>query len=225
MSEQLILDLPVKTAFGRDNFFVSGANAQAVAMLQNWRDWPLGKLVLTGPPGAGKTHLTRIWASESGADAIAAVRLAGADIPALARTGAAIEDVPAASADGQTALFHLHNLCAEAGTPLLLTGRGPAAGWAIELPDLQSRIAAAMEVQLGPPDDTLLQALLIKHFSDRQVQVSPRVLRQLLTRMDRSFAFAERLVDKLDTVALAQGAAISPRLAGQVLAELAQETE
>jgi len=54
-ARQLAFDLPARTALGREDFFVSPANAQAVAMIDGWRDWPARKLVLCGPRGAGKT--------------------------------------------------------------------------------------------------------------------------------------------------------------------------
>jgi hypothetical protein len=49
MAEQLVFDLPVRPAMGRDDFFVSGSNAGALAQVDGWRDWPFGKLVLVGP--------------------------------------------------------------------------------------------------------------------------------------------------------------------------------
>jgi hypothetical protein len=67
MAEQLVFDLPVRPAMGRDDFFVTGSNAAALAQVDGWRDWPFGKLVLVGPEGAGKTHLAHVWAAGSGA--------------------------------------------------------------------------------------------------------------------------------------------------------------
>jgi hypothetical protein len=69
MAEQLVFDLPVRPAMGRDDFFVTGSNAGALAQVDGWRDWPFGKLVLVGPEGAGKTHLAHVWAAaKRGAD-------------------------------------------------------------------------------------------------------------------------------------------------------------
>jgi hypothetical protein len=66
MAEQLVFDLPVRPAMGRDDFFVTGSNAAALAQVDGWRDWPFGKLVLVGPEGAGKTHLAHVWAAGAG---------------------------------------------------------------------------------------------------------------------------------------------------------------
>lgn len=223
MAEQLVLDLPVRHAFGRADFFVSEPNAQAVAAVEDWPNWPLGKLVLSGPAGAGKSHLARIWADLAGAPVIAAQALATADLAGMAETGAAVEDVPLADAAGQEALFHLHNLCAAGGCPLLLSGRGASARWGLSLPDLSSRIAAAMEVRMGAPDDALLQAVVIKQLADRQLAMKPGVLRYVLPRMERSFDFAGRLVERLDALALARRTPVGRKLAAEVLADLSGE--
>ena len=41
MARQLVLDLPFRAAMGRSDFFVSDANAAAVAGVEAWRDWPM----------------------------------------------------------------------------------------------------------------------------------------------------------------------------------------
>jgi len=70
MSEQLSFRLPIKVARERDAFFVSEANQQAVAQLENTAIWPQGKLILLGPKACGKTHLLEIWATEQNAQKI-----------------------------------------------------------------------------------------------------------------------------------------------------------
>jgi len=39
-ASQLILDLPVRPALGREDFFVAESNATAVAWIDRWPDWP-----------------------------------------------------------------------------------------------------------------------------------------------------------------------------------------
>jgi hypothetical protein len=46
MFEQLSFKLPIKVARERDAFFVSVANANAVATLEEPATWPLGKMIL-----------------------------------------------------------------------------------------------------------------------------------------------------------------------------------
>ena len=51
---QLPLNLPVRPALGRDDFYVSDANKDALARIEA-RDWPGGRLALFVPEGAVKT--------------------------------------------------------------------------------------------------------------------------------------------------------------------------
>lgn len=220
MADQLSFDLPARTALGRADFFVSPANALAVAMMSA-DVWPGGKLVLSGPAGAGKTHLAHVWAAESGARIIRASNLTDGAVPELAQRPVAVEDVPVTSGDpaAQKALFHLHNLVLSQGHKLLLTGRSAPRAWALDLPDLQSRVEGAAHVALEPPDDALLGAVLAKLFEDRQLSPPTEVITYLVRHIDRSFAAAARVVDRLDRLGLAERREISRALAVRVLGE------
>lgn len=219
MAEQLSFDLPRRTARAREDFFVSPSNALAVALIDAPAAWPGGKLVLTGPEGSGKTHLAHVWATAAGAPVVRAGDLTEAAVPALARGPVAVEDVPGIASDAaaQSALFHLHNLVLAEGHRLLMTGRGTPRHWGLSLPDLQSRIEGAQHAALEPPDDTLLAAVLVKLFADRQLAPKPDLIPYLLKRMDRSFVAAAAIVDRLDRAALSQSRALSVKFAGQVL--------
>ena len=219
MSQQLSFDLPSKPTLGRDDFVVAPSNAMAVAMVENTPQGPGGKLILSGPAGSGKTHLTHVWSTATGATVIPARDLPGADIPQLASGPVAIEDVPdiAGAATAQDALFHLHNLVLANGHRLLLTGRGTPRHWGLSLPDLQSRMEGTQAVALEPPDDALLSAVLTKLFADRQIAPKPDVIPYLLKRMERSFEAAQALVDQLDRAALDHQRSLTRRFVAECL--------
>lgn len=145
LPRQLSFDLPVRPALGREDFYLAPSNAMAIALIDQTMDLPGRKLVISGLAGAGKTHLAHVWAAEYDARLILARDLDEATLPDLARTAVAVEDVPeiAGNAACERALFHLHNMLAQAGLPLLMTGRAAPSFWDIALPDLKSRIAAA----------------------------------------------------------------------------------
>ncbi|PIB25910.1 hypothetical protein BFP76_13015 [Amylibacter kogurei] len=218
MAEQLILDLPVRQALGREDFFVSPSNQAAVNALDAWQNWTQNKLILLGPKGAGKSHLAQIWAQNAGAIIVPADELIDADIPSLATQNVCIEDVAdLAQTDGEEALFHLHNVMLDTGNKLLFTGRDTPRDWQLLLPDLNSRIAALSRVELDAPDDMLLMAVMIKQFEDRQIAIDPGVVNYLMPRMERSFDFVAKLVATLDETALAARKPISRKLARIVL--------
>lgn len=215
MNRQLAFDLPPADGFARSDFFVSDANALALAVVDGWQDWPAGKLLLLGPEGSGKSHLGQIWAQDTGAAVVQAEGLADEDLPALAKAGAVlVEDAHSVAGDAQSeaALFHLHNMLAASGR-LLMTAPTPARDWGLALPDLLSRVQAAQIARLGAPDDALLSAVLVKLFADRQVNVPPALIGWMVPRMERSIAAARTLVAGLDAHALALGRPITRALA------------
>ena len=221
MAEQLSFDLPAIPALGREDFFVAPSNAMAVAMIDAGTGWPSGKLVLTGPAGAGKTHLVHAWASQTGARIVPAKGLSEEQVPDLAAGPVAVEDVPEIADDlpAQKTLFHLHNLALANGQALMMTGRLAPNLWDLSLPDLQSRVQAAAHVALEAPDDSLLAVVLAKLFSDRQILPRPDVIPYLVSRMDRSFAAAAEIVEQLDRMALAESRTLSRALAIRLLSQ------
>lgn len=218
MIRQLAFDLPGTEAMTRADFFVAPSNLLALQAVEGWRDWPGAKLLLTGPEGAGKTHLTHVWAELSGAVILQARDLPGTDIASLAGRAVAVEDAHRIG-DAEAALFHLHNVVT-AGGALLLSAASPPRDWGLRLADLQSRLQAAAVARLEAPDDGLLSAVLIKLFADRQVTVPPNLIPFLVSRMPRSIGAARALVAELDGLALALGRPVTRALAGEVLDRL-----
>ncbi len=219
--EQLALDLPVRAATGRQAFLVAPANEEALARIDGWRDWPEGKLALAGPPGAGKSHLAAVWASETGATVLIAPALP--DAGAVEPRAVVVEKADRVAGDSRAEerLFHLHNRVLAEGGRLLLVAREAPARWSTALPDLASRLAATQVARIGPPDDALLAAVLVKLFEDRQIAAPPALVTWLVPRMERSFAAAERLVAALDARALATGRRVGQKLAREVLEDAA----
>lgn len=219
MAEQLGLDLPCVPALGRDDFMVAPSNTLALALIEDWQNWPGSRLALTGPSGSGKTHLAHVWACMSGASIVDAADLAEMDISKLAQGHVAVEDVPqiADNSAAETALFHLHNLVLAEGHALLLTGTAAVSRWGLALPDLTSRLAAANTADLQPPDDALLAAVLAKHFADRQIMPRGDVIPFLLRRMNRSFDAARAIVAHIDTISLARKKPVTRALASAAL--------
>ena len=224
MAEQVPL-LPSRPALGRDDFIVADANRLALAMVDDWRNWPGGKLVLTGPSGSGKTHLAHVWAAQSGARIVPAASLDDEALPMLASGPVCVEDADtiAGTRAAEVRLFHLHNMCQTGRQPLMVTGTGALPGWGLVLPDLVSRLQAAQAARLDDPDDALLAAVLEKMFRDRLTIPAPTVIPYLVTHMPRSFDFARRLVDVLDRAALGTTGGVTRTRAAEVLARLAHD--
>ncbi|MDR9427051.1 MAG: DnaA/Hda family protein [Salibaculum sp.] len=215
MAEQLTFDWPRHIAMGAETFFVSEANAEAYALVTAPAGWPDAKLAVTGPPGAGKTHLARLFADQSGAAVLNAAKI---DPAAPLPDGAlVIEDGETLPQAAQEWLFHAHNHLRARALPLLLTGQTPPNRWPITLPDLASRLSATTCVTIADPDDRLLDAVLMKQFQDRQIAPTPEALALLRKHIDRTFEGAIEAVAALDQAAMEDGHAVNRALVLRVL--------
>ncbi len=224
---QLVLEFEHRPALGGDDFLVATCNREAVGWLDRWPDWPGPALVVYGPGGCGKSHLGQVFLQSSGGINITAERLTTNTPPALMAEASAclIEDADllfqeANKGQYEQALFHLYNWGREEGRHLLLTATAPPARWAIDLADLGSRLRAAMVVEIGQPDDTLMTAVLVKQFADRQLIIDGDVVAFIQARMERSFAFIRALVEATDRLAMAEHRRITVPLMRRILDQL-----
>ncbi len=213
---QLPLDLGHRSSFSGEDFLVAPCNQAAVAWLDRWPDWPAPGLAVHGPAGCGKTHLAHVFQARAGARMLGPADLSRAAAPRL------LDGARAAILDGappldEPALLHLYNHLAEAGGHLLIVAREAPARWRLSLRDLASRLSALPAVGIDPPDDRLMEALLIKLFADRQLAVAPEVVTYLTQRVERSFETLRRLVGEIDRESLARRRAVTLPLAREIV--------
>lgn len=210
---QLVLDLDHSVSFAREDFLSGPSNVAALTLIERWPDWPDRIVALTGPEGAGKSHLAAIWADEAGARVLSAKFLSIADVPGTLATGAlVVEDLEAEDLDEQ-ALFHLINLAREEDAYVLLTSRSAVASLPVTIRDLASRLRALPAVTVKSPDDALLRSLLVKLAADRQLVLDELVVNYLVNRIDRSFAAARTAIQTLDDEAMRRHRPVTRALA------------
>lgn len=226
MARQIPLDLGHRIALGREDFLVAPCNHDAVGWIDRWPEWPGPAFVLHGPAASGKTHLAAVWKNNAKAQWIDAARLVDADANDLAALAdhLVVDHLDPWIGDraAETTLFHLYNLMKERGTLLLVTMRAAPGQIDFVLADLSSRLRAAPAVAILPPDDTVLAALLVKLFADRQLAIGADVIAYMLPRMDRSYAAARDLVARADHLALSKKKPVTVPLLRQVLSAQAE---
>lgn len=172
---QIVLPLaPVST--GPARIVIGPANAHVAEALGHPDSWPFRTAVLTGPPRSGKSLFAR-WFAESG--------------------GEVIDD---AQGLDEAELFHRWNRAQEQGTPLLIVGGEPP--WDIALPDLKSRLGAALQLEIGLPDDAMSAELLSLHAERLGLPLGAEAADYLVPRAGRSYADLEKLVAAIDRLSL-----------------------
>ncbi len=216
---QLPLPLGATPRYGREDFLVGKPNEAAFAYIERWPRWLAPAAILAGPEGSGKTHLAAIFAQVSGARTLRADHLRQDGVPELAKCPALVlEDCDRFPPD-EVALFHLLNLARETGHFVVMTARVPPDRWGIRTPDLLSRLRLAPLLQLAEPDDALLGALFVKHFSDRQLAVDASVVTYAMARIERSYAGVQALVAALDRESLVRKKPITRVLVADILGD------
>jgi chromosomal replication initiation ATPase DnaA len=213
---QLVLSLPHAESFAREDFIAGPSNASALALIDHWPDWPDRTVALIGPEGSGKSHLAAIWAEKTGARVLSGRAIDDVDPVGAFSTGALVIEDLAPSRGDEVALFHMLNLAREERAHLLITARTVPSSWTLSLRDLTSRLRALPVVTVASPDDALLQALMMKLASDRQIDMDPTLLHYLVHRIERSFTAAKSAIAQLDREALRQKRPISRALAAEL---------
>jgi chromosomal replication initiation ATPase DnaA len=223
--QQLGLELPLEPQFSREDFLISDSNADALRLIEAWPHWPDSVLLLIGERGSGKSHLAAIWAAHTGAEIFSGATLAHADVTALTEKPALVIDAIDELGAAEAPLFHLLNLARQGRRSLLLTAQRRPDLWGLKTPDLLSRLRLAPVVELGAPDDALLQSVLHKLFRDRQLLVDPAVIDFIALHIDRSLEVARAFVELIDRVALARGSAVTRSLARELLIDATDESD
>ena len=122
-----------------------------------------------------------------------------------------------ANAEVQEGLLHLYNWTKEQGGYLLITASERPKNWNISLDDLSSRMLASETVEIKAPDDYLLEAVIIKQFSDRQITLPADVISYLIPRAERSFDAIRKLVQNIDKLSRIEKKKITIPIARRVL--------
>lgn len=218
---QLTLDLAHRSALDREDFLVSQSNAAAVELIDAAQTWPHGGLMLTGPQGSGKSHLANVFRLARGADLIESATIGEEAVGRLEACRAiVVEDLDRGIGD-ERVLFHLLNMARQGRGLVLITSRIAPGQIMMDLPDLRSRARALPVAQIEAPDDSLLQAVLVKLFADRQLTVEPAVVSFLALRMERSMQTANAVVSEIDRLALAMRRKVTKQLAQSALDRIA----
>lgn len=232
-TRQLPLEFFYRPYMGRDDFMMAECNFEAFRLVDSWPHWTYFSACIYGPEGCGKTHLANIFAEKvsveehypykipqiKAADLTLDMPRALLDIyPCLV-----VEDLT--SEINQEALFHLYNIFRDEGGSVLFTSAEAPARLNFSLPDLRSRMNIVPSVEIAEPDDGLLSALLVKLFMDRQINISPEILNYILANMQRSFAYARKLVSEIDTISLAQKRAATIPLVKEAITSLADNAQ
>lgn len=208
--------------------YISGPNAAVVNALRQVTDEAGSHIFLFGPPGSGKTHLLNALCYEvrerhGRAFYLALKRLpkdAIASLQGLEEMDlVCVDDLHVIAGDEawEEALFHCFNRIREANGRLVISSRDRLSALKLGLPDLGSRLAWGLRLQLLPLEDQDKLAVIKLHSDALGISLPDEVQRYLLKRHDRSMAALIKTVESLHRAALTSKRRITVPLAREVL--------
>lgn len=207
-----------------DDLVISNSNLMAYKLINSWPNWNSSVAAIIGATGAGKSHFANVWQKMSSAIIFKPNELKEANLAIIENNSVLIENLEENSFIEED-LFHLFNSINQArihnqNQNILITCSNSPKNWKINLLDLASRLKTIIETYIEQPDDMLLEAILLKLFSDKQIIIDANVLSYIISNMERSFNFAIKLVELCDKYALEKHSKISKQIANIALNEL-----
>lgn len=226
-SPQIPLPLEPRRIGGLDDF-VTGPNATvrgAVSEVAGEKD---RSLFLSGPAGSGKTHLLNaacLAAREAGRTAfyLGLRGLGERDRSALdgleSMNLVCIDDLHlvAGEAAWEEALFHFINRLRQQRGSLLVASQDRLRRLPLTLPDLASRLAWGLRLELQPLEDDDKREVLERHARSLGIELPEAVSAYLLSRGSRDMATLVGLVTRLQQAAFREKRQITVPLARRMM--------
>ncbi len=236
---QYVLEFDVDPVYTFDNFIVGDSNRLALQAVQTMMDSVATSLTLTGEFGCGKTHLLHAAVNFrrgllGGESAVfldpkqLVLALAGGEegdlTRLLARWGNGIlvavddlETLERAPVSLQEGILFLFNRLRETGGRMLLSSTVSPRHLEWLRSDLRSRLLWGSVMVISPPDDAELEAILAKMAADRQVRLSPELLKFLSLRLPRQIPEYALALARLDRAGMEQKRPLTVPLAKEAL--------
>tara|TARA_B100000965_G_scaffold405653_1_gene440584 strand:+ start:1649 stop:2302 length:654 start_codon:yes stop_codon:yes gene_type:complete len=207
MTGQLIFNLINIRNFNPEDFYVNDNNLEASELIKLWPNWFNGAVVIYGPTKSGKSHLANIWKENSNANIYNLeddLLLSNIDT----KKDFVLDNFHNLSANDEEIFFHIYNQTFNNKKNILIT-LDKSKFNKINLKDLESRFNSFSSATINPPDDNLVNALIVKFFKDQQINIDPSVITFIINRIERDYGAIFNFLKKIDNLSLENKTKIS----------------
>ena len=173
--EQLLFKFKKIKNYNSEDFFVSESNFFAYNLVLKWPNWGKNILNLYGEKFCGKSHLCDIFQNKFGASKIEASDLSKNFISQFKTHQNLIIENFTENIDENT-MYSLINIIDRDNKFILINSTKPINKLDIKLKDLLSRLNNCIFAEINIPDDELIFAILLKNFSDKQIQIKKKYI-------------------------------------------------
>ena len=214
---QLVFKFPFKTKYYEQDFYVSSNNFSAYKLIESWPNWP-GKWVnIFGPKGCGKSHLSNILKQKiNSIEILDAQNLSDSKISNFEKIECLIIDNYYENID-EKLFYSILNQLKQLENYVVVNSIYPIKNNKFNLKDLKSRIDSFINLGIELPTDELLRVIISKSFSDKQIEITPKITEYIIKNIERSYEKVFKFVREIDNLSLSSGKSININLIKKVL--------
>jgi len=217
LMDQLIFKFPFKTKYYEQDYYVSSNNFSAYRLIESWPNWPDKWINIFGPKGCGKTHLSNIFIKKIKSYYIEAKDFKDYDIITN------IENEECLIIDNyknnieENELYSILNFLKQSNKYVIINSLVSIKNESIKLKDLESRLNSFIDIGIELPTDDLLRVIISKYFSDKQIEITPKISEYIIKNIERSYEKVFKFIKEIDDLSLSSGKSININLIKKVL--------
>jgi len=213
---QLLLKFDLKQNYKSEDFYVNKSNFFAFNIIEKWPKWEKNILNIYGEKHCGKTHLSNIFKKKYKALKIQANKFTNESLKEFKLFENLILDDFDVNID-ERLMYTLFNIADQDNKFILINSLFPISELHFKLEDFISRTKNCIFAKIENPDDELMFAILLKNFSDRQINVDKKLIDFIIKHIDRSYGKIYEFVYKLDEISLKKKKSIDFKIIKEAL--------
>ena len=214
---QLLFKFPFKKKYFEQDFYVSSNNFSVYKLIESWPNWPGKWLNVFGTTGSGKTHLSKILEKKIKKTLLIDSKdVNNKIIEKINHFDCLIIDNFQNNID-EKLLYSIFNQSKQLEKYILINSIPSLSEFTFKLKDLQSRVNSFIFIGIELPTDDLLQVIISKSFSDKQITLHPRVSDYIIKNVERSYEKVFKFLKEIDELSLSTGKSININLIKKLL--------
>ncbi len=214
---QLVFKFPFKKKYFEQDFYVSSNNFSAYKLIESWPNWPGKWLNVFGDQGCGKTHLSKILEKKIGkTKTLEASKIEDSLVSNLDNFDCLIIDNYKDNIS-ENLLYSILNQSKLLEKFIVINSITSLKLNKFKLNDLRSRINSFVFIGIELPTDDLLKVIISKSFSDKQINLNPKITDYIIKNVERSYEKIFRFLKDVDDLSLSSGKSININLIKKVL--------
>ena len=214
---QLIFKFPFKTKYYEQDYYVSSNNFSAYRLIESWPNWPDKWVNIFGPKGSGKTHLSNILKKKiKTVKVYEAKTLTDETIMYLKNFECIIIDDYNGNIE-EKLFYSVLNETKQLDNYIVINSNFPIKNFKYNLKDLKSRTDSFVSLGIDLPTDELLRVIITKYFSEKQINISPKISEYIIKNIERSYEKIFKFIKEIDDLSLSSGKSININLIKKVL--------